>query len=128
MKTLISLLESLTSSKSFDCVAFYPYTSIVIHRIAETNVVFKTHQEYTQEENVLLAFYDAVCEKLAIDIPTARLENKIVIEIRLKMDSLASYAKGFGSLFVGYKDNNVSVGLGYFQDEWLKDRNIRSEK
>lgn len=103
-------IMELINSNELEIIAFYPYTSIVINRLMEEN-----HNYETKEAEFLQRFGSAMITKLNNEHPTIKWDNKVVIEFRVKNDIIGS--KKQSSLFLGWKDNKWSLGLGMWQPD-----------
>ena len=100
----------------FDIIAFYPYTSIVHMRLLEQN-----HNYKTEEHDFIQSFADEIWVK-AEELGCKR-DNKIVVEIKSKV--LKDCFNINSSLFVGWHDGQISIGLSMYQpDSWTKENNI----
>lgn len=108
MRKMIKNIENFLKLDNFDIVAFYPYTSVVIGRILEQN-----HNYETEEANLLTSFFNEVLK----EFPKYNIknDNKIVVELRLKKDNFAVNFIKVGSIFLGYYDNKITLGIGVYQ-------------
>lgn len=93
----------------FEIVAFYPYTSVVQNRILSQN-----HNYQTEEHEFLNEFHAEILKQAdAMSIPQ---DNKVAYELKYKIDpSVKDYS--ISNLFLGYKDNIVSLGLAVWQPD-----------
>lgn len=111
-------LKRFLDIENYDVVGFYPYTSIVVNRIIESDYDIK------RETDVMLkSFFDGAMMKA--ELLGCRLDNKIAIELRpiiSKNNTLDDMVSS--TIFVGYKDGRYSVGLSVFQpDSWTSKHN-----
>ena len=105
------ILRSIIESPNIVVEAFYPYTSIVTMRIAETNINYsKDTDELLQE---LLAKVRTALEE---QLPQARWDNKVVIAFKAKAGFTAPYEEA-STLYLGWKDNLIHLGLGMYQPD-----------
>lgn len=114
-----SMEDTLTLDK-FKVVEYFPYTSIVTMRIVETN---SNHE--TLFDNWLKGLWESI-EKHLHDIHGIMPDNKVAVRLVIDRNKVDNCSGDFldGSLYVGYKDGKISIGLGVWQpDEWTKKYN-----
>lgn len=116
-----SMEDTLTLDR-FKVVEYFPYTSIVTMRIVETdfdhknifdgwlNGLWKDIEEWLQTEKGIMP------------------DNKVAVRLAVRDDvfSQRNPSNDYldGSVYVGYKDDVVSVGFGVWQpDDWTKKHN-----
>ena len=116
-----SMEDTLTLEK-FDIVEYFPYTSIVTMRIVETNPNHRTIfdewlnnlwseiEKWLQKEQGIMA------------------DNKVAVKLVVKNNvfSRRSPSNDYldGAIYVGWKDNMVSIGFGVWQpDDYTKKYN-----
>lgn len=114
MRTSKDFLKQFLNFTEFKVVAYYPYTSVVIMRFAEQNYNFKCDIE--EELNAFFEKYMQEAEKLG-----AIRDNKVVIELSpistFDKNNVNNLFYKSSNIFVGYKDNKVSIGLGVYQPD-----------
>lgn len=103
--------------RDFKVVGFYPYTSIVSNRI-----IGQSHNHEVKMHHELNTFGSKV-KTSAIDLGCV-WDNKVVVEIELLSNLIGNETKS--NLFVGFKDNLISIGLSVFQpDDFTKKYNLK---
>lgn len=112
----MSLFTAMFNFNDWTVTGFYPYTSSVTNRIYEQNHNYKTKEHDWLDER-WEQFWKQAEEK------NCRMDNKIVLQITKKETFLNHNSSPSPVLYIGKYDGRVSIGLGMYQDEWLKDRN-----
>jgi hypothetical protein len=96
----------LTEHTEFELLSFFPYPSGVRHQLLSQS------HNYESEEHTFLDEFGELMLKEFENETGFRRDNKIVIEftpVNFKDN------EKYSSLFLGYKDNVFSIGLGAFQ-------------
>jgi hypothetical protein len=105
-----SLQDTLTLDK-FDIVEYYPYTSIVYLRIVESD-----RNGNSQFDEWLNSLWDEISKWLRVE-KNIWPDNKVAVKLVPKDPKLNANAYLNSALYVGYKDNVVSIGMGVWQPE-----------
>ena len=105
-----SLQDTLTLDK-FDIVEYYPYTSIVNLRIVESD-----RNGHSPFDEWLNSLWDEISKWLRVE-KNIWPDNKVAVKLVPKDPKLDANAFLNTALFVGYKDNVVSIGMGVWQPE-----------
>ena len=101
----------------FKVVGFYPYTSIVQRRILS-----QSHNFTVKDHDFIQEFGNAI--RIKAEELGCRWDNKVVVEI--KSNETHDYFEQDSSLFVGYKDGVISIGLSVWQpDKWTAKENLK---
>ena len=112
-----SLQDTLTLDR-FDIVEYYPYTSIVYLRIVESD-----RDGHSPFDEWLNALWDEISKWLRVE-KNIWPDNKVAVKLVPKDPKLDANAFLNSALFVGYKDNVVSIGMGVWQpEEYTKEHN-----
>lgn len=94
-------------------VRFYGYTSIVTQRVLQFNCVGADHMG-----RFFNRLRDELIEAFKRAGIAAHADNKIVFEVFY----------GSQSLFIGFKDWTLSIGMGVYKDDYVKPKGIGSLK
>lgn len=105
-----SLQDTLTLDR-FDIVEYYPYTSIVYLRIVESD-----RDGHSPFDEWLNSLWDEILKWLKVE-KNIWPDNKVAVKLVPKDPKLDANAFLNTALFVGYKDNVVSIGMGVWQPE-----------
>jgi hypothetical protein len=105
-----SLQDTLTLDK-FDIVEYYPYTSIVYLRIVESD-----RNGNSPFDEWLNSLWDEISKWLRVE-KNIWPDNKVAVKLVPKDPKLNANAYLNSALYVGYKDNVVSIGMGVWQPE-----------
>ena len=105
-----SLQDTLTLDR-FDIVEYYPYTSIVYLRIVESD-----RDGHSPFDEWLNSLWDEISKWLRVE-KNIWPDNKVAVKLVPKDPKLDANAFLNSALFVGYKDNVVSIGMGVWQPE-----------
>lgn len=111
--------DTLTLDK-FKVVEYFPYTSIVTMRIVESD--FCHENVFDRWLHGLWKEIEQWLEKEKGIMP----DNKVAVRLAVKDDVFSHHSNDYlgGSVYIGYKDNVVSVGFGVWQpDDWTKKHN-----
>ena len=112
-----SLQDTLTLDR-FDIVEYYPYTSVVYLRIVESD-----RYGHSPFDEWLNALWDEILKWLR-DEKKIEPDNKVAVKLVPKDPKLDANAFLNSALYVGYKDNVVSIGMGVWQpEEYTKEYN-----
>lgn len=105
-----SLQDTLTLDK-FNIVEYYPYTSIVYLRIVESD-----RNGNSPFDEWLNSLWDEISKWLREE-KNIWPDNKVAVKLVPKDPKLDANAFLNSALYVGYKDNVVSIGMGVWQPE-----------
>ena len=105
-----SLQDTLTLDR-FDIVEYYPYTSIVYLRIVESD-----RDGHSPFDEWLNSLWDEILKWLRVE-KNIWPDNKVAVKLVPKDPKLDANTFLNSALFVGYKDNVVSIGMGVWQPE-----------
>ena len=112
-----SLQDTLTLD-NFKIVEYYPYTTIVNLRIVESD-----RHGHSPFDEWLNSLWDEISKWLR-DEKNIWPDNKVAVKLVPKDPKLDANAYLNSALYVGYKDNVVSIGLGVWQpDNYTKKYN-----
>lgn len=112
-----SLQDTLTLDR-FDIVEYYPYTSIVYLRIIESD-----REGHSPFDEWLNSLWDEISKWLKKE-KNIWPDNKVAVKLVPKDPKLDANAFLDSALYVGYKDNVVSIGMGVWQlEEYTKKYN-----
>lgn len=116
-----SMEDTLTLDK-FKVVEYFPYTSIVTMRIVETD--FSHENIFDKWLNSLWKEIEKWLEKEKGIMP----DNKVAVKLVVKDDVFSQRHPSNdylgGCVYVGWKDNSVSIGFGVWQpDDYTKKYN-----
>lgn len=112
-----SLQDTLTLD-NFKIVEYYPYTSVVYLRIVESD-----RDGHSPFDEWLNALWDEILKWLR-DEKKIEPDNKVAVKLVPKDPKLDANAFLNSALYVGYKDNVVSIGMGVWQpEEYTKEYN-----
>ena len=117
-------MEDTLTLDNFKVVEYYPYTSIVTMRIVETDLF---------HENIFDKWLKSLWKEIEEWLETEKgimPDNKVAVKLAVK-DDVFSQRKFRpsndylgGVVYIGYKDNVVSIGFGVWQpDDWTKKYN-----
>ena len=100
---------------SLELVNYYRYTSFVTDVFIHLRSDDRKNQEFPNTTNWYYEFQNKVM-KSSMDmdeygVRTNQWDNKIVIECKTSQGN---------TIFVGFYDGNMSIGLGVRSDEWIK--------
>ncbi len=100
-------------------VGFYPYETMVLQEIIEIS----TNEKLPTFDQVIFEFSEKIKQK-AIDLGCA-WENKVVVEILCSTNKSTGYFQKDSSLFIGWFDNKISIGISIWQvSKSTQERNI----
>jgi len=105
-----SLQDTLTLDR-FDIVEYYPYTSVVYLRIVESD-----RDGHSPFDEWLNSLWDEILKWLKVE-KNIWPDNKVAVKLVPKDPKLDANAFLNSALYVGYKDNVVSIGMGVWQPE-----------
>jgi hypothetical protein len=116
------MLEETLTLENFKIVEYFPYTSIVTLRVVNTRPNYET--PFDEWLNSLWKEIEKWLEKEKGIMP----DNKVAVKLVVKDDVFSQRhpSNDFldGAIYVGYKDNIVSIGFGVWQpDDWTKKYN-----
>lgn len=114
-----SLQDTLTLDR-FDIVEYYPYTSIVYLRIVESD-----RDGHSPFDEWLNALWDEISKCLREE-KNIWPDNKVAVKLVPKDPKLDANAYLNSALYVGYKDNVVSIGMGVWQPEEYTKKNNKT--
>lgn len=90
-------------------VKFYPYTSIVTH------VLYESRQKVTTSEHFYVQHFAKVIKEKVKEMGM-EWDNKVVVEIAsINMANDPAYKTS--TLFIGYKDGRITIGLGVWKTD-----------
>lgn len=104
-------LEDTLTLDRFDIVEYYPYTSIVYLRIVESD-----REGHSPFDEWLNSLWDEISKWLRVE-KNIWPDNKVAVKLVPKDPKLDANAFLNSALYVGYKDNVVSIGMGVWQPE-----------
>ena len=92
------------SDDNFEVLAFYPYQSVVLHRMSEYTELFgqKGGDRHVKQ------MFDGILKKAEAMKGKRMMDNKIAFKVL--------YVQTNTILYIGYKDNTWSVGLSVNQE------------
>ena len=92
------------SDDNFEVLAFYPYPSVVLHRMSEYTELFgqKGGDRHVKQ------MFDGILKKAEAMKGKRLMDNKITFKVL--------YVPTNTILYIGYKDNTWSVGLSVNQE------------
>lgn len=105
-----SLQDTLTLDR-FDIVEYYPYTSVVYLRIVESD-----REGHSPFDEWLNSLWDEISKWLRVE-KNIWPDNKVAVKLVPKDPKLVANTYLNSALYVGYKDNVVSIGMGVWQPE-----------
>jgi hypothetical protein len=105
-----SLQDTLTLDR-FDIVEYYPYTSVVYLRIVESD-----REGHSPFDEWLNSLWDEILKWLRVE-KNIWPDNKVAVKLVPKDPKLDANAYLNSALYIGYKDNVVSIGMGVWQPE-----------
>lgn len=102
-------------SEDWQITGFFPYTSLVCDSILAQNHNYKTDEH---------DFLDKIWKELwsKAEQLGCQDDNKIVLQIT-KPNKMKGYSSIDSIMYIGMYDGKISMGLGMWQDEWLRERN-----
>lgn len=107
-------LPSWIKPSNFKVTAFYPYTSRTRQRL------FEQDHNYENEFHDALEQFGSAIKEMALQEIGVKWDNKVVVEIQ----SIAKEGNPRDTtLFVGFYDGVISIGLSMNQDDWLEKNN-----
>ena len=92
------------SDDTFEVLAFYPYPSVVLHRMSEYTELF----EQKGGDRHVKQLFDGILKKAETMKGKRLMDNKIAFKVL--------YVPTNTILYIGYKDNTWSVGLSVNQE------------
>ena len=95
------------SDDNFEVLAFYPYPSVVLHRMSEYTELFGQKCGKCGDRHVKQMF-DGILKKAEAMKGKRLMDNKIAFKVL--------YVPTNTILYIGYKDNTWSVGLSVNQE------------
>ena len=104
-------LEDTLTLDNFKIVEYYPYTSIVNLRIVESD-----RDGHSPFDEWLNSLWGEISEWLREE-KNIQPDNKVAVKLVPKDPKLDANAFLNSALYVGYKDNVVSIGMGVWQPE-----------
>ena len=111
-------LEDTLTLDNFKIVEYYPYTSIVNLRIVESD-----RDGHSPFDEWLNSLWDEISKWLREE-KEIEPDNKVAVKLVPKDPKLDANAYLNSAIYVGYKDNVVSVGMGVWQpDSYTKKYN-----
>ena len=111
-------LEDTLTLDNFKIVEYYPYTSIVNLRIVESD-----RDGHSPFDEWLNSLWGEISEWLREE-KNIQPDNKVAVKLVPKDPKLDANAYLNSALYVGYKDNVVSIGMGVWQpDNYTKKYN-----
>ena len=111
-------LEDTLTLDNFKIVDYYPYASIVNLRIVESDR--DGHSPFDEWLNFL---WDEISKWLREE-KYIEPDNKVAVKLVPKDPKLDANAYLNSAIYVGYKDNVVSIGMGVWQpDDYTKKYN-----
>lgn len=112
------LLQDTLTLDRFDIVEYYPYTSVVYLRIVESD-----RDGRSPFDEWLNSLWDEISKWLRVE-KNIEPDNKVAVKLVPKNPKLDANAFLNSALYVGYKDNVVSIGMGVWQPgEYTKEYN-----
>lgn len=104
-------------SEEWAVTGFFRYKSSVQDRVLEQD-----HNYITPEHEFLQQMWEDMWSK-AVKLGCV-FDNKIVLQItKIPNPRIKEEIAINATLYLGYYDNKISLGLSVYQDAWLKDQN-----
>lgn len=118
LKGVIKQIKQDLKDGKLKLTRYYPYTSVVSHRILEMNHNFKE-----DEDEDLKDLFEEISHQLKEKYGFWMIDNKIAVKIETVIDPKDSYwYEEAGSFYVGRYDNMVMIGFAVYTERGYEHR------